>query len=201
MKLLLPPQLKPLADQVRANPRLQLGLALILLLFLGWLFLVLGDLRNAQVQHLQQARQRYIQVRQLAGQQVWLQRAAEATQLAGALEAEIPPTRSPGLAQAGLQGWLKTIADSQGQALRLDMQPPVRLDAPADVVRVTATVAGSMEPQRVWQMIHRIEASTSLVTIPVLTVRSDGLNQTFSLTVQGYYRVPALAAPPAEATP
>jgi hypothetical protein len=38
------------------------------------------------------------------------------------------------------------------------------------------------------------------VTIPAITIRSDGSNQTFSLTVQGYYRVAApaaTAAPPA----
>ena len=34
---------------------------------------------------------------------------------------------------------------------------------------------------------------TALVTLPTLTVRSDGANQTFSLTVQGFYRVPPAA--------
>ena len=43
MTLALPPQLVPLVEQVRANPRLQAGLGLVLLLVAGWLVLVLGE--------------------------------------------------------------------------------------------------------------------------------------------------------------
>ena len=195
MNLRLPPALQPLAEQVRANPRLQLGLGAIGLIIAGWIFLVLGDVRGAGIVRLEQARARYIQVRQLSGQEVWVQRAADAARLAQALEAEIPQAASGGLAQAQFQGWLGTLTDGQGPAIRVDTQAPARLEAPQDdIVRVTATVAGSMDPQRAWQLIHRIEASTSLVSIPTLTVRSDGSNQTFTLTVQGYYRVPATTA-------
>jgi hypothetical protein len=191
----LPASWRPLLDQVRANPRLQAGIAVIGLLLVSWVVLVLGDLRQAQIVRLEQARARYIQVRQLSGQDVWLQRAAEAGKLADALEAEIPQAASAGLAQAQFQGWLKDMTDSQGVPIRMDTQAPSRLEAPsADIVRVTATIAGSMDPQRTWQLIHRIEGTTALVTIPAITVRSDGSNQTFSLTVQGYYRVQAPAA-------
>src|SRR5690606_8203681 len=112
---------------------------------------------------LEQARERYIQVRQLSGQQVWFQRAADAAQLAQRLEAELPRAASPGLAQAAFQGWLKGIVDSQGVPLRLDMQAPARVDAPPDVVRISATVSGGMDPQRVWAMIHRLESGAALV--------------------------------------
>lgn len=191
----LPADLRPLLDQVRANPRLQVGLGAIGLLLVGWIVLVLGDVRQGQVARLEQARARYIQVRQLSGQDVWLQRAADAAKLADALEAEIPQAASGGLAQAQFQGWLKTITDSQGVPIRMDTEAPTRLEAPsAGIVRVTATIAGSMDPQRTWQLIHRIEGTTSLVTIPAIAIRSDGSNQTFSLTVQGYYRVPDTAA-------
>lgn len=191
----LPPQLASLAAQVRANPRLQAGLALIGLLLLGWLFLVLGDAREAQVKAVVEARQRYFQVRQLSGQEAWTQRAAEAVQLADALEAELPAAQSAGLAQATFQGWLKGITDTQGMPIRVDLQPPVRLDAPNEgVVRISANVAGSMDPRRVVDLVHRFESSTALVTIPEISVLSDGANQTFSMTVQGFYRVPAAEA-------
>ena len=195
----LPPQLQQLLAQVRANARLQAGLALIVLLWLGWMFLALGDRRTAQLQQLEQGRQRLAQVKQLAGERVWLQRADAARRLAEVLDAEIPPAQSPGLAQAAFQGWLKQMVDSQGGTpLQLEVQTPTYLDAPADVVGVTAMISGGMEPQRVWQLIHRIESSTSLVKIPLLTVRSDGANKIFSLTVQGYYRLPG---PRPEAAP
>lgn len=198
MTLPIPPRLQPLLAQVRANPRLQAFLSLAVLLLLGWVFLVLGDLRAAQLQRREQALERYVQMRQLVGQDVWLQRADAAERLARTLDAEIPPARSPGLAQADFQGWLKTIVDDQGQSARMDVQAPTYLEDPDDVVRVTAVVSGGMEPRRVWQMIQRIESGVSLVTIPLLTVRSDGANKTYSLTVQGYYRLPG---PPQKAQP
>ena len=191
MKMKLPPAVQKLVAQVGANPRLQAGLVLMAMLVAGWVFLVLGDWRNEQLQRLEQVRQRLAQVRQLSGQTVWLQRADEAQRLADVLDAGISPAASPGLAQADFQGWLKQIVDSQGVALRLDVQTPTFLDEPADVVQVTAVVSGGLDPQRVWQMIHRIESRTAVVAIPMLTVRSDGANKTFSLTVQGYYRLPA----------
>lgn len=191
MKLVIPPQAMRLVAQIKANPRLQAGMALILLLLAGWILLVLGDARTARLTDLQDGRERLVQVKQIASERVWLERAQQATALARTLSAEIPPAPSPGLAQAAFQGWLGEIVDKQGLPLRLTVETPVYLDDPADVVRVTAEVRGGMDPNRVWRMIEQIEATASLVTIPVLTVRSDGANKTFSLTVYGYYRLPA----------
>lgn len=190
MKLLLPPQATLLVAQIKANPRLQAGLALTLLLLAGWMLLVLADARTARLADLKDSRERLIQVKQLAGERIWLERAQEASKLVQVLSAEIPPAPSPGLAQADFQGWLHEIVDSQGLPLQVSVQTPVYLDDPADVVRVIAEVRGGMDPNRVWRMIQRIEAAPSLVTIPVLTVRSDGANKTFTITVQGYYRLP-----------
>ena len=191
----LPAQVAPLVAQVRANPRLQVGLASIGLLLLGWLFLVLGDAREAQVKAVVEARQHYFQVRQLSGQDAWTQRAADAVQLADALEAELPTAPSAGLAQATFQGWLKGITDTQATPIRVDLQPPVRLEAPnEDVVRISANVAGSMDPRRAVDLVHRFESGTALVTIPEISLLSDGANQTFSMTVQGFYRVPVAVA-------
>lgn len=185
------PQIEQLSRQVSANPRLQAGLGLIGLLLVGWIFLVLGDLRTAKLRQLQDARHRLAQVQQLAGQDVWLQRADQAERLARMLDAELPPARSPGLAQAAFQGWLKQFVDPQDTSVRMDVQAPVAVDSPPDTVRVTAMISGTGDPQRAWQLIRRIESSSALVTIPVLSVRSDGTNHGFSLTVQGYYHVAA----------
>lgn len=186
----LPPPLQRAWAELRANPRLQLGVALILLLLAGWAFLVLGDLRTALLKDLKTGHERLVQVKQLAGQSEWGQRARDAEALAKALDAEIPTARSAGLAQAEFQGWLQKIVESQGTTLRLDMQAPLRLEGRPDLVRVTATVSGGLSPRNVVQMVHRIESNTSLVTIPALLVRTDGANQTFSATVQATYRVP-----------
>lgn len=188
-------RLKPLLLQIKGNPRLQLGMALIASLLLAWVFLVLGDVRTAALQRLDQGRERLSQMRQLAGQQVWLERAQQASQLAGVLDAEIAPARSSGLAQADFQGWLREIVQSQGSALRIEAQAPAMLDAPPGIVQVTAVISGALPPAQVWQMIHRIESRPSLVTIPTALIRSNGTDHSFSLTVQGYYRLPTTTGP------
>jgi hypothetical protein len=186
-------QWQRLVEQVRDNPRLQGGLLLIAGLVAGWLFLVLGDLRQDGLRRLDQARQEYFRVRQLAGERDWPQRADAAVKLADALSAEIPDVASAGLAQAAFQDWLKDIVDDQGVPVRIDLQAPVRLEPPAqDIVRITATLSGGMDPRQAWRMIHRIESGSALATIPDITVRSDGPNQTFSITVQGFFRLPGV---------
>lgn len=185
----LPAQLLPLAAQIRGNSRLQIGLGLIAAIVLLWLFLLLGDWRQARIMVLQASNHRLEQTRNLARQKNWAERAEQAKQMAERLQAEIPSAASPGLAQADFQGWLRQLADAQPAQLRLDVQAPVRLEEPADIVKVTATLNGSMSPSQVTQLIDRIESRQSLATIPMATLRSDGLNRSFSLTIQGYYRL------------
>lgn len=191
-------RLRPLLGQINGNPRLLGGVVLIALLVVGWLWLVIGDQRAEQVRELERGHERLAQIKQLAGQKIWLQRAEEAERLGAMLAAELPPADSPGLAQADFQGWLRGIVDAQGADLRLDVQAPTLVEDAPGVVQVTAVVSGGLPPQRVLQMIQRIEGYTKLVTIPIATVRDDGANQTFSLTVRGYYR---LASPQADAAP
>lgn len=192
----LPVYLLPLAEQIRGNPRLLAGMVLIATIVLLWLFLLLGDWRQSRITVLQASLDRLEQTRILARQRDWSERAGRATQVADNLQAEIPPAASPGLAQADFQGWLRQLADNQPAQLRLEVQVPVRLEEPADIVRVTATLNGTMPPSQVVQLMGRIESRQSLATIPMATLRSEGSNQSFSLTVQGYYRLQAAEAMP-----
>lgn len=185
----LPAQLLPLIAQVQANRRLQAILGLAAAIILLWLFLLLGDWRQAQLQVLQASNRRLEQTRNMARQKDWALRAEKARQMADSLQAEIPVAGSLGLAQADFQSWLRELADSQPAPLRLDVQPPVRMESPADVIRVTATVNGGMDASYVQRLITRIESRQSIATIPIATLRSDGQNQSFSLTVHGYYRL------------
>ena len=192
----LPAWLSPLVAQIHANPRLQAGLGLIVTIALLWVFLLLGDWRQAQIAALQASNQRLEQTRNLALQKDWGERAAQARQMADILQAEIPPAASPGLAQADFQGWLRQLTDNQPTPVRLEVQSAVHLEAPADIVKVTATLNGNLTPSQVLTLVSRIEGRQSLATIPMMTVRSDGLNRSFSLTVQGYYRLQAKEAAP-----
>ncbi|WP_282276979.1 hypothetical protein [Stenotrophomonas sp. PS02297] len=185
----LPVWLSPLIAQIRSNPRLQIGLGLIAAIVLLWVLMLLEDWRQARILILQASAHRLEQTHTLARQKGWGERAIRAAQMADMLKAEIPPAASHGMAQAEFQGWLRQLADTQPAQLRLDVQSPVQLEAPADMVRVTATLSGSMSPSQVIQLISRIEGRQSLTTIPMATLRSDGANRSFSLTIQGFYRL------------
>ena len=195
----MPPVLRASLAELQGNPRLQLGLAAIVLILCGWIFLVLGDVRTGLIQDLQDGHERLLKVKQLAGQKAWTQRAHDAEALAKGLEAEIPSARSVGLAQADFQGWLQKIVDAQGANLRVDMQAPARDENQPGLVRVSAVVSGGLSPRRVLQLVHRIESNTALATLPTLLIRTDGANQTFSATVQSTYRVPDANTPAKEA--
>jgi hypothetical protein len=185
----LPDQIQPLIGQIQRNPRLQLGLGLIVVTILIWLFLVLGDWRESRISVLEASNHRLEQTRNLARQKNWAERAAEARQIAELLDSEIPRAASPGLAQAEFQGWLRQVADAQPTALRLEVQPALPMDVPAGFVRITASLNGSMTPSQVIGLISRIESRQNLATIPMMTVRSDGRNRSFSMTIHGYYKL------------
>lgn len=198
-RAMIPPRLAPLLAQVSRNPRLQAGLIAIALIIVAWAMLALGDLRRAGLKQLERDHERLARIKQLAGQNTWGERSAEAQTLNRILAAEIPPARSPGLAQAEFQGWLREIVNAQGQALRLETQAPAAVESVPGVVQVTSVISGSLSPDRVIQMLQRIEGHAQLVTVPLATIRDDGANQTFSLTVRGFYRLQPVT--PSEASP
>lgn len=192
----LPAQIQPLVAQIQRNPRLQLGVGLIAVIVLLWVFLVLGDWRKSRVAGLEASIHRLEQTRNLARQKDWAERAMEAQEIADLLAAEIPPAASMGLAQAELQGWLRQIADGQAPPLRLEVQPAVPMESPAGIIRVTATLNGSLTPTQAITLISRIESQQALTTIPVISLRTDGRNQSFSMTVQRYYKLQPAGATP-----
>lgn len=185
----LPPALTALIAQVKGNPRLQIGLGVIALILAGWVFLLLGDVRAARVAELERDHERLAQIKQLAKQKGWTKRAIEAEELRRVLDAELPQAKSAGLAQAEFQGWLRGVVTSQGGDVRIETQAPMEVESVPGVVQVTSVVSGALPPDRVIQMLQRIESHAQLIAVPLATIRDDGVNRTFSLTVRGFYRV------------
>lgn len=181
-------KLQPLRDEWRSNPRLQLGVLVIaglLLLSLGW---TLSDWREGLSRETAQTAQRLARVENLAGQEQWSERALAAHTLRTTLEAEIPPAASPGLAQAAFQSWVSELIGTLGIRPQLTMDTPVLLDDPPGLVRIAATLTGSL-PARQWpELIRRIEGERQLLVIPALQLRSDNSN-TYTMTLHAYYRL------------
>lgn len=182
------PRWQALQQELRGNPRLQVGLlavAGILLLSLWW---TLGDWRMGLAKEIDRANERLARVNQLADQDEWLVRAEAAQSLRATLEAEIPAAASAGLAQAAFQSWLSQLIGSLSVRPQLTMEAPVVLEQPHGMVRIAATLTGSL-PARQWpDLLRRIEGDRNLLVIPTLQLRSD-TSDTYTLTLHAFYRL------------
>lgn len=179
--------LRQARQELAGNRRLQVGVLLIAAILLLYLWLLAGDWRTAAERDLAAARQRLQRIESLVGQDVWLERAAAAADLADALDAQVPAIDTPGLAQASVQTWARELTAAHGEAVRVQSDAPTRIPG-SDIWRVPMTLSGALPPRSVLQLIQRIESHAQLRTIEQATLVNRA-NQTFSLTVVAFYRI------------
>lgn len=186
------PQWRGWLDQARQewarNPRLQLGVWVIAATLGLYLLLVLHDWRQAlQQRHVE--RSEYLQkMRSLVGQDEWVERAEQAAQIRRSLEAEIPGADSLGLAQAGVQTWVRDMATAAGGTIQVQTQPPRPVPGRDDLWRVPVVLSGALDARSVVQMISQIEKRGSLTVVEQALILNRE-NRTFSLTVVAYFDI------------
>ncbi len=185
----------PLAVQLRrqldATPWLRWALLVIAVLAA---LMVLQGLEQVRVQAQQQAIDEEAKLRRikaLQGQDVWLERARESAALREALLARIPPANTPGAAQAALQAWLQSLANStsDAQKVRTAVEGTAPVEALPGVLRVRASLRGGMTPREALTIVRRIEGGSDLVVVESLDIRSEN-NPTASIAMSAYYRLP-----------
>lgn len=194
---ILPHQLDGLRKQFEATPWLRW--AMIAIAGLGILF-VWQFLDGARASAQQQAIDEEIKLRRiraLQGQDIWLSRKDEATQLRAALEAQLPVVATPGLAQAALQSWLRTLTASftTEQSIRIAIEKAAQIEGLDSVVRVRATVSGGLSPREALNVIRQIESAPSLVIVETLNITND-TNKTAHMSLHAYFRIADPAAAP-----
>lgn len=190
-------QFADLREQVRGNARLKIALLAAGALLATFVLQELDALRRASEARSIEAEVDLGRMQALKGQDVWRERAVESEKLLAALRAEIPIVATPGLAQAGLQNWLRELAASAGEVTGLDIAvasvaPVESLDG---LIKVRATLNAGMSPRQATDLIRKIESAANLVVIDALSIRSDQ-NRTASITITAYYRTPASAISP-----
>lgn len=178
-----------LSRQWRENPRLRLGGWVVLAILALYLFLVLGDARQAWAVRVAEASDRLERVRSLVGQDVWVERAAQAAQSLSALEAEIPAAATPGLAQAAMQGRLRELVSSYGDAVVVEVAAASPVDGDEGWIRVPATLtAQAIASGRALQLVQSLEAQPQLVVVDSLAFDNREPSR-MVLTVHGFYRL------------
>lgn len=189
-------QLQNLKKQTEAAPWLRwaaLAIAVLLALF------VLQSLDGFRVERRKaaaEAESNLQRILALQGQDVWLARAKDATQLRDSLRAQLPEAATPGLAQASLQNWLRNLTKSFGKEQNLTVR--VNQSGPVDklpgVLRVNASLNGNLTPRQALGVLRQIETSTNLVVLETMDMQSDASNS-LQITLNAYYRVPGIATP------
>lgn len=189
-------RLQPVARELRRNPRLAWGMAVIGAIVLLYVCLALYGWRDSVAASYVDMRERLWRMQPLAGEDVWLQRADEAAALKRALMAQIPQARTLGLAQASAQSWAREVAQASGGGLTVQAQTPAAVETMDGVYRIPVVLSGSMDGNALVQLLRRIETNPNLVTIEQATVYNRR-SRTFSLTLVAFYRVESEEAPDA----
>lgn len=188
-------QWRALRDQVQANPRLRLALSVVALLLTAFIWQGLEGVRTAAQKRAIAEEADLRRIRALEGQTVWFERAEQADELLAFLRSELPEAATPGLAQAATQTWLRGIANAVAapDAIRVTVESSSPVEELPGVLRVKATVSGSLPARQALNLVRQIEGSSNLVVIETANLRSDQSNL-FNLTMNAYYRSPAADA-------
>lgn len=181
--------LRTLASEVRANRRLQAGLALIALILVGYLVLVLLELRKAQEDAYVQRREQLQKMRTLAGQDAWIGRAQAVARVRRGLAAEIPEFETVGVAQAQLMSWIRDMAQSfGGSAVQIQSQTPQEVPGEPGLWKIPVVLSGEAPPGRAADMMQQVERR-SVLTVIEQALMINRENRMYSLTVVSYVRI------------
>ena len=183
--------------QLDASPWLKVALGVIFVLSAIALVQLMESARDATQQRAIKAEADLRRVRALQGQEEWIARAEDSKKIQEALQAEIPLTSTPGIAQAGLQSWLNDLIGSAGkvQGPRIAVDNAVPVETMPGVLRVRGTLSGGMPPRQALNILRQIESAKNLVVVETIDIRNDG-NQVFSVSINAYYRLSEQGATP-----
>ena len=176
--------------QWAANPRLRMGVVVIGLILVAWVFLVLRDWRASLAAEYAARTEHLYKMRALAGQDEWIDRARSMAEVRGALEAELPEAATPGLAQANVQGWVRDVVAAYGeQDVTVQVRDAIAVDGHPGVWRVPVAINGPLRAGRFLDLVATIERRNTLAIVEQARVL-DRDNKTFSLTVVAFFRIP-----------
>lgn len=144
-KALLPHWLQ-FQQQANANPRLRWMLWGVLYIFLMYFALSLGEWRAEQQQGINQLQRTASKLQQLKSETEWPERQVAETEVARQLSQRLWKAKTPGLAEADLQNYLRQLmANYNADGLRLRLAPTETLVLGGEsLLKVSADVSAVM---------------------------------------------------------
>ncbi|WHZ19772.1 MAG: hypothetical protein OJF55_001921 [Rhodanobacteraceae bacterium] len=180
--------LAPLGEELKRNPRLRLGLVVIVALIAIYQITGISQWRASIAADYSLQQERLLRIRGISKQDGWAQRAADAASMRKALQAEISDANSVGLAQATFQGWLSGLVRSTGKPLQITMGAPVKLPGQSGYWKIPAQVAGNLSIREAMELIRQVESRKELVTVDSIELTNDQYPRA-SLALATYYHV------------
>jgi hypothetical protein len=183
-----------LLTQLRTNPRLRWGVALII--GIAWLYgvLLLRDAAQDQTQQQRAAAQSVARLRATLTQGQWAARLPAANALAVQLESKLWQAPTPGLAQAALQDWLGAALTRSGVVNRQisvtvleETIANLGNSAPPGLWRVKAKLGFEYTAPSLLDFLSQLEANDRQSIVGVLTVRKEP-SPRVELEVDAYFQ-------------
>jgi|GEM_PF-5072664 len=185
---------------LRSNPRLRIGLVLIVGII--WLSLLL-DLRDQNTALLDRYKQTAAQLSRFSAQQKqtqWMTRAQDAKDVLAVVEQRLWQNPTLGLTQAEMRDWLMqqllqakaaqyTVKVSESGGDKGDAKGSKSTDAPADLIRVRAQIEFNTNPDVLDGLLSRLADADHQVVVESLSVKQPRTE----LTVASWYKVQPVA--------
>lgn len=176
-----------LAQEWRQNPRLRLGMWLMLGILLLYVSLVLSDRRKAIEQDYRRTVGRLGQLEALTKQSEWTERADAARTLCVQLESKLWKAEGRGMALAAIQNWIYGLLKLAGMdEPRVSVEPAANVAGVENVWQVAVRVEGLFDAQKMTTLLHEIETHSLVTEIDDLEIAS-GPQGRFSLVIKAYF--------------
>ena len=178
--------LSPLLASIKSNPRLRLGLWLVL--GIAWLYaiLLLRDEAGHAVSEHQALAKKVARIEAQAGQVEWIERVEPARALLLQQENRLWRESTIGLAQAAFQDWLNqavqqasltrpmvTVAAQEESTLEKKATGAKDAEPNSDIWKVSAKISFDFTPKNLYTLLARLSAHSQQIVIETFVIRGS----------------------------
>lgn len=182
--MILHETLMPLLAGIKANPRLRLGLWLIV--GIAWLYslLLLRDEAQHAASEYQVLAKKVARIEAQAGQNEWAERVEPAQSLQLQMENRLWRESTLGLAQASFQDWLNqavrqsnlsrpavTVAAQEESALEKNTSGANEAGPSGDLWKVSAKLSFDFTPKNLYALMGRLASHDKQIVVETLVIR------------------------------
>lgn len=176
--------------QLEGNSRLRLGVLSIPLIILLYLNLLLSDERAAQRTSTSELHQELLDARQLAEQDEWLERQAQArNKLEQQATRHFGRAESEALARADIQANTQNLlAQQQLQQIRIEVSTAGQPDTVTQLIPLQLRLSGNAQGEQLFNLIAKMEDTSPGYRIDSLNVNAQrNSHLVFSLIASVWY--------------